>query len=132
LRERFERLLPQLRGAPLVTVSALTGRGLDRLRAAILSAHGVWNRRVPTAKLNRWLVEIVAAHPPPAPSGRRIRLRYMTQVKTRPPSFVAFCSRPEELPDSYTRYLVNALRRDFDMPGTPIRFSYRKGDNPYA
>ena len=132
LREKFERLLPQLRGAPLVTVSALTGRGLDRLRGAILETHSVWNRRVSTAKLNRWLGEIVAAHPPPAPSGRRIKLRYMTQVKTRPPSFVAFCSRPEDLPDSYTRYLVNALRRDFDMPGVPIRLSYRKGDNPYA
>ena len=132
LRERFERLLPQLRGAPLVTVSALTGRGLDRLRKAVEETYAVWNRRIPTAKLNRWLGEIVAAHPPPAPSGRRIKLRYMTQVKARPPSFVAFCSRPEDLPESYTRYLVNALRRDFDMPGAPIRLGYRKGDNPYA
>ena len=132
LRLEFERLLPQLRGAPLVTVSALTGQGLERLRKAVLSIHAVWNTRVPTAKLNRWLPEIVAAHPPPAPSGRRIRLRYITQIKARPPSFVAFCSRPEALPDSYTRYLVNALRRDFGLEGVPIRLSYRKGENPYA
>jgi GTP-binding protein len=132
LREQFERLLPQLRGAPLVTVSALTGKGLDRLRDAVLKIHGVWNSRVPTAALNRWLAEQTAAHPPPAPSGRRIRLRYMTQVKSRPPSFVVFCSRPEDLPDSYARFLVNGLRRDFGLEGTPIRLSWRKGENPYA
>jgi GTP-binding protein len=125
LREAFERLLPQLRGAPLVTVSALTGKGLERLVEAVTRAHEVWNRRVPTAALNRWLAEVVAAHPPPAPGGRRIRLRYATQVKTRPPGFVIMCSRPDELPDSYRRYLVNALREDFDMPGTPIRLTLR-------
>ncbi len=100
LREEFERLLPQLRGAPLVTVSALTGKGLDRLREAVLRIHEIWNRRAPTPALNRWLAEMTAAHPPPAPSGRRVRLRYMTQVKSRPPSFVVFTTRPEELPDS--------------------------------
>ncbi len=133
LREMFERLLPQLRGAPLVTVSAKTGRGLDRLHAAILKAHDVWNRRIPTARLNTWLGAMTEAHPPPAPGGRRIKLRYMTQVKTRPPGFVAMCSHPELLPDSYRRYLVNGLRDHFDMPGTPIRITMRgQGDkNPF-
>jgi GTP-binding protein len=132
LREAFDRLLPQLKGAPLVTVSALTGRGLDRLREAVLRMHALWNVRIPTAKLNRWLEGHVAAHPPPAPGGRRIKLRYMTQVKARPPSFVAFCSRAQDLPESYTRYLVNGLRRDFGLDGVPIRFAYRSGENPFA
>ncbi len=133
LREAFERLLPQLRGAPLVTVSAKTGKGLDRLHAAIMKAYDVWNRRVSTAKLNQWLGGMTEAHPPPAPGGRRIRLRYMTQVKTRPPAFVIMTSHADELPDSYSRYLVNGLRSDFDMPGTPIRMTFRdQGDkNPY-
>ena len=133
LRESFERLLPQLRGAPLVTVSALTGRGMDRLRAAIESAYEVWNRRVTTAQLNRWLAGMVEAHPPPAPNGKRIKLRYMTQAKTRPPGFVVMCSQPDKLAASYSRYLVNGLRVDFDMPGTPIRLFMRgQGDqNPY-
>ncbi|MEI4486873.1 ribosome biogenesis GTPase Der [Frigidibacter sp. MR17.14] len=133
LRESFERLLPQLKGAPLVTVSAKTGKGLDRLHNAILKAHDVWNRRVSTAKLNQWLGAMVESHPPPAPGGRRIRLRYMTQVKTRPPQFVVMCSRPDDLPESYSRYLVNGLRNDFDMPGTPIRLIMRsQGDkNPF-
>ena len=133
LREAFDRLLPQLRGAPLVALSAKTGQGLDRLRAAILTAHEVWNRRVPTAKLNQWLAEMVAAHPPPAPGGRRIRLRYATQAKTRPPGFVVMCSNPKDLPDAYRRYLINGLRADFDMPGTPIRLTFRSRaeKNPY-
>ncbi|NRB00676.1 MAG: ribosome biogenesis GTPase Der [Rhodobacteraceae bacterium] len=133
LREAFERLLPQLRGAPLVTVSAKTGRGLDRLHDAILRSYEVWNRRVPTAKLNRWLTGMLEAHPPPAPGGRRIRLRYATQAKTRPPGFVVMCSHPDKLPESYKRYLVNGLRGDFDMPGTPVRLTFRgQGDkNPY-
>ncbi len=131
LREAFDRLLPQLRGAPLVTVSALTGKGLDRLREAVLKVHEIWNLRISTSRLNRWLGERTAEHAPPAPSGRRIKLRYMTQVKARPPSFIAFCSRPEDLPESYTRFLVNGLRRDFGLDGVPIRFDYRKGDNPY-
>ncbi|MWP36616.1 ribosome biogenesis GTPase Der [Rhodobacter sphaeroides] len=133
LKEMFERLLPQLRGAPLVTVSAKTGRGLDRLHAAILRAHDIWNRRITTARLNTWLGAMVEAHPPPAPGGRRIKLRYMTQVKTRPPGFVVMCSHPDEMPDSYRRYLVNGLRDHFDMPGTPIRLTMRgQGDkNPF-
>jgi GTP-binding protein len=133
LKEAFDRLLPQLRGAPLVTVSARTGKGLDRLRAAVEKAHEVWNRRVPTAQLNRWLVGMLEQHPPPAPGGRRVKLRYMTQAKTRPPGFVVMCSHPDKLPESYTRYLVNGLREGFDMPGTPIRL-YLRGQsdkNPY-
>jgi GTPase len=133
LKEMFERLLPQLRGAPLVTVSALTGRGLDRLHDAILKAHEVWNRRITTAKLNQWLGAMIESHPPPAPGGKRIKMRYATQVKTRPPGFVVMCSHPDEVPESYKRYLVNGLRTDFDMPGTPIRLTLRgQGDkNPY-
>ncbi len=133
LKEAFDRLLPQLRGAPLVTVSATTGRGLERLHAAVLKAHDVWNRRVPTARLNQWLGAMVEAHPPPAPGGRRIKLRYMTQAKTRPPGFVVMCSNARDLPEAYRRYLVNGLRNDFDMPGTPIRLTFRSqaDKNPY-
>lgn len=133
LREQFEHVLPQLRGAPLVTISARTGKGLDRLQAAIMQAYDVWNRRVPTAQLNRWLDGMVSRHPPPAPQGRRIKLRYMTQAKTRPPGFVVMCSHPDKLPESYSRYLVNGLREDFDMPGTPIRLIMRGqgAKNPY-
>ncbi len=133
LKEMFDRLLPQLRGAPLVTVSAKTGRGLDRLHDAIIKAHDVWNRRITTARLNTWLGAMTEAHPPPAPGGRRIKLRYMTQVKTRPPGFVVMCSHPEDMPESYKRYLVNGLRDHFQMPGTPIRLYFRsQGDkNPF-
>ena len=134
LREKFARLLPQLRGAPLVTVSGKTGRGLDRLHEAILSAHKVWNTRISTSRLNVWLEGMLEAHPPPAPGGRRIKIRYMTQVKSRPPSFVAMCSHVDLIPTSYSRYLVNGLREDFGMPGTPIRLFMRSQSsaNPYA
>ena len=133
LKEMFERLLPQLRGAPLVTISGKTGRGMDRLHEAILKAHDTWNRRIPTNRLNTWLGAMTEAHPPPAPGGHRIKLRYITQAKTRPPGFVIKCSRPDELPESYKRYLVNGLRDHFDMPGTPIRLFLRsQGDeNPW-
>jgi len=133
LREMFERLLPQLRGAPMVMVSAKTGKGLDRLHDAIRLAHQRWNVRISTARLNRWLTGMLEAHPPPAPGGRRIRMRYMTQVKTRPPSFVVMCSHPDLVPASYTRYLVNGLREDFDLHGTPIRLFLRSQSdkNPY-
>lgn len=132
LLELSERLLPQLKGVPLVTLSGLTGRGLDRLRTAIEAQHRLWNQRIPTAKLNDWLAAMLEAHPPPAPSGRRIKLRFMTQAKTRPPGFVVFCSRPDALPESYTRYLVNGLRADFGLKGVPLRLHLRKPDNPYA
>ena len=133
LREEFARLLPQLKGAPLVTVSAKTGKGLDRLQQAIMRAHEVWNRRATTAQLNRWLTGMLEQHPPPAPGGRRIKMRYATQVKTRPPAFVVMSSFPDLVPESYKRYLINGLRNDFDMPGTPVRLYLRdQGDkNPY-
>ncbi len=133
LRESFERLLPQLRGAPMVTVSAKTGKGIDRLREAVEKAYDVWNRRITTAQLNRWLTGMLEQHPPPAPGGKRIKMRYMTQAKTRPPGFVMMCSHPDKLPESYSRYLVNGLRVDFDMPGTPIRLYMRSQSdkNPY-
>jgi GTPase len=132
LRERLETALPQLAGLALVPVSGLTGYGLGALMKAAFAADAVWNRRVPTPALNRWLARIQEHHPPPLVSGRRLRLRYMTQVNTRPPSFALFASKPSELPESYRRYLVGALRKDFDLPGTPIRLMLRKGDNPYA
>jgi GTP-binding protein len=131
LREAAERLLPQLRGIPLVPVSGLTGEGIDKLMAEALRIYDVWNRRVPTSRLNRWLGAVIERHPPPAVSGRRIKLRYLTQAKARPPSFICFCSRPEKLPDAYSRYLVNAIRDDFKLPGVPIRLTLRKGDNPF-
>ncbi len=132
LREQLDESLPQLRGVALVAVSGLTGAGLGALMKAVFAADAVWNRRVPTAALNRWLAAIQEHHPPPVAAGRRLRLRYMTQVNTRPPSFALFASKPGELPESYRRYLVNALREDFKLPGTPIRLMLRKGENPYA
>jgi GTP-binding protein len=132
LREEAEYRLPQLKGAPLVAVSGLTGEGHERLMRAVVDAHGVWNRRVPTHALNRWLMSAVAAHPPPAVAGRRIKLNYATQPKARPPSFVMFCSRADALPEAYRRYLVNGLREAFDLPGTPIRLTVREKANPYA
>jgi GTPase len=132
VKERLETTLAQLQGVALVPVSGLKGSGLHRLMDAVFAADTVWNRRVPTAALNRWLAMIQEHHPPPLAGARRLRLRYMTQVNTRPPSFALFASKPGELPESYRRYLVNALRQDFDLPGTPIRMMLRKGDNPYA
>jgi GTP-binding protein len=132
LREQVDHLLPQVKGAPVVPVSALTGQGLDRLMQAVIDAHSVWNRRVETSALNRWLADVVSSHPPPAVSGRRIRLDYITQPKSRPPTFVLFMSRPEAMPDAYRRYLVNSLRGQFALPGTPIRLTLREKGNPYA
>jgi GTP-binding protein len=131
LRDRMSVSLPQLDGVALVPVSGLTGYGLEAMMAAIVAADAVWNRRVATADLNRWLAGAQQRHPPPLVAGRRLRLRYITQVNTRPPSFALFASKPSELPDSYRRYLVNALREAFDLPGTPIRLMLRQGKNPY-
>ena len=131
LRERLPISLPQLSGVTLVRVSGLAGYGLEALMAAVFAAREVWNRRVSTADLNRWLATVQERHPPPAPGGRRLRLRYVAQVNIRPPTFALFTSRPSEVPDSYRRYLVHSLRRDFDLPGTPIRLMLRKGANPY-
>jgi len=130
--DRLERSLLQIRGVPVISISALQGRNLDRLLDGVLAAYEIWNRRIATAELNRWLESVTASHPPPAPQGRRIRLKYITQAKSRPPSFAIFCSKPVELPGAYLRYLENALREDFDLPGTPIRILIRKGRNPYA
>jgi GTP-binding protein len=131
-REEADRRLPQVKGVPVVGVSGLTGEGLDRLMQAIVDIHAAWNRRVPTAALNRWLAGVTAAHPPPAVSGRRIRLGYLTQPKSRPPTFVLFCARASAVPQAYRRYLVNELREAFDLPGTPIRLTLREKANPFA
>lgn len=132
LREEVDHWLPQVKGVPVVAVSGLTGEGLDRMMQAVLDAHAVWNRRVPTNALNRWLEEVTSAHPPPAVSGRRIRLNYLTQPKGRPPTFVLFCTRADAVPDAYKRYLVNSLRETFELPGTPIRLTLREKKNPFA
>ena len=132
INEMAKRLLPQIAGVALVPVSGLTGEGLDKLMEAVIAADAVWNRRVSTGQLNRWLAGMIERHPPPAVSGRRLKLRYMTQAKARPPTFIVFCSRPDALPDAYTRYLVNGMRADFDFGGTPIRVMLRKGENPFA
>ncbi|MBB2969965.1 ribosome biogenesis GTPase Der [Mesorhizobium sp. RMAD-H1] len=132
LREKTERLLPQVRGIRAVTISGETGQGIDKLMENVALTHEIWNRRVSTGKLNRWLEGVVTHHPPPAVSGRRLKIKYMTQVKTRPPGFVVSCSRPEAMPQSYLRYLINGLRETFQMPGVPIRLSLRTSDNPFA
>ena len=132
LRATVDRLLPQIKGVGIAVLSAKTGQGLDRLMQAVVEAHAVWNRRVPTAALNRFLAAATSANPPPALRGRRLRLDYMTQPKSRPPTFVLFGSRTSTLPDTYRRYLINGLRERFDLPGTPIRLTLRTKSNPYA
>ncbi|MBX4894238.1 ribosome biogenesis GTPase Der [Rhizobium bangladeshense] len=131
LREKTERLLPQARGIRAVPISGQTGWGLDKLMQSIIDTDRVWNKRISTARLNRWLETQQIQHPPPAVSGRRIKLKYMTQVKARPPAFMISCTRADALPESYTRYLINGLRADFDMPSVPIRIHFRSPDNPY-
>jgi GTP-binding protein len=131
LRGQADEKLTQLKGVPLVAVSGLTGEGLDRLMQAIVDAYEVWNKRIPTSALNRWFEHATSAHPPPAVSGRSLRLNYITQTKSRPPSFVVFCTRADALPDAYKRYLLNSLRESFDLPGTPIRLALREKDNPF-
>ena len=132
LREDCERLLPHLRVVQLVSISGLQGRNIDRLMNAIFAVEKKWNTHISTARLNRWLAGMIEGHPPPAVSGRRLKIRYMTQAKMRPPSFILFASRPESLPASYLRYLVNGMRDAFDMPGTPIRMWVRGGKNPFV
>lgn len=131
LKEACDRLLPQLHGVPLVTMSGLQGRNIDKLMDAIFAIEKVWNSHFSTARLNRWLYAMTESHPPPAVSGRRLKIRYMTQAKMRPPSFIVFASRPDALPTSYLRYLVNGMREAFAMPGTPIRLWVRAGKNPF-
>jgi GTP-binding protein len=132
MREQADHLLPQVRGVPLVAVSGFTGEGVDRLMQAVEQAYEVWNRRVPTSALNRWFEQALQQNPPPAVSGRRLKLNYVTQPKARPPSFVIFCSRADAVPDAYKRYLVNSLRDEFDLPGTPVRITLREKSNPFA
>jgi GTPase len=132
ITERLEDSLAQMRGIPVVTFSALTGAGLDKLLPAVRRAHEVWNTRLTTATLNRWFEQALARHPPPLVSGRRLKLRYITQAKARPPTFVVFGTRAERLPEDYQRYLVNGLREAFELPGTPIRVQLRGTKNPYA
>jgi GTPase len=132
ITERLEDSLAQMRGIPVVTFSALTGAGLDKLLPAVRRAHEVWNTRLATATLNRWFEQALARHPPPLVSGRRLKLRYITQAKARPPTFVVFGTRAERLPEDYQRYLVNGLREAFELPGTPIRLQLRGTKNPYA
>lgn len=130
--ERLENSLAQMKGIPVVTLSALTGAGVDRLLPAVRAAHEVWNKRVPTGELNRWFEHALEAHQAPLVSGRRLKLRYVTQAKARPPTFVVFGTRAEQTPEDYTRYLVNSLRDTFKLPGTPIRLQLRGTKNPFV
>jgi GTP-binding protein len=131
LKEKATRLLPQVRGAAVVPLSGLAGSGIDPLMKAVLQVYEKWNTRISTARLNQWLTEALETNPPPAVSGRRIKIRYMTQIKSRPPHFAVFGNQLDALPKSYTRYLVNSIREAFDLPGTPIRISLRMGQNPF-
>ncbi|WP_085900715.1 ribosome biogenesis GTPase Der [Kiloniella majae] len=132
VKDRLLTSLPQVKGIPVVTISALKGHKLNKMLDTVFEIYDVWNIRLPTAGLNRWLAELIERHPPPAPGGRRIKLKYITQARTRPPTFAISCSLPEDLPASYTRFLENNLRETFDMPGVPLRMHMKKGDNPYA
>ena len=132
LADRLEASFAQVKDVPIVGFSALNGRGIERLMPAVFETYKVWNKRVPTPKLNRWLREMETLHPPPLAHGRRIRLRFMTQIKIRPPTYILSVSQPDELGDDYLRFLINRLRDDFDMPGVPIRLTMRKPNNPYA
>jgi GTP-binding protein len=131
IREIVDTSLAQVPGVAVVPVSALGESGLDQLMAAVFKAAEIWNKRISTSELNRWLEEALARHAPPAASGRRMKIRYITQPSTRPPTFVAFCSKAADMPKSYLKYLTNSLRTAFAMPGVPIRFNLRKGENPY-
>jgi len=130
--DRLETSLAQVRGVPVVPISGMYGRGFDKLLKAVEDMHAIWNMRISTGRLNRWLEPMLEAHPPPLSQGRRLRIRYMTQVKTRPPTFALFASKPVDLPESYLRYLIGGLRQDFGLEGSPIRMILRKGKNPYA
>jgi GTP-binding protein len=132
LRARLDRLLPQVVGAPLIMISAVSGEGIERILPAVMEADRAWNTRVATAVLNRFLQDAIARHSPPAIHGRRVRIRYMTQAKSRPPTFAIFGNQLTALPESYLRYLQNALRSTFHLEGTPIRFHLRPSNNPYA
>jgi GTP-binding protein len=130
--EHAAKMLPQLRGAPVVALSAETGWGVDRLMPAVLKTHADWSTKIKTRDLNDWLHIAIQRHPPPAVNGRRVKPKYMAQTKARPPTFVLFASRADQLPDSYRRYLINSLRESFDLPGVPMRLTVKQGANPYA
>ena len=132
IMERLEESLAQMKGIPVVTLSALTGVGVDRLLPAVRQAHEVWNKRIPTGELNRWFEHALETHQAPLVQGRRLKLRYVTQAKARPPTFVVFGTRAEQTPEDYTRYLVNSLRDTFKLPGTPIRLQLRGTKNPFV
>ncbi|MGS0647906.1 ribosome biogenesis GTPase Der [Komagataeibacter melomenusus] len=132
IKDRIETSLAQMRGIPVVSFSAMTGAGINRLLPTVRRAYEVWNRRVPTGALNRWFEMMVERHPPPLVDGRRLKLRYITQAKARPPTFILFGTRTDQLPEDYQRYLVNGMRETFDLPGTPIRLLLRASSNPYA
>lgn len=131
LTDRLQTSLAQLRGIPIVPLSALSGAGVEKLMPAVWKAYAAWNTRVPTGALNRWFEGAITRHPPPLVDGRRLKLRYITQAKARPPTFVIFGTRSEQLPDAYARYLLNSIREDFDMQGVPIRLNLRGTTNPY-
>lgn len=128
----LDNQLTQVRGIPCIPISAIHGKNLNKLLDAVFQVYEAWNKRLPTAKLNQWLQHVVGQRPTPAVSGRRIRLKYMTQIKTRPPTFALFASQAGELPDAYIRYLINQMRKDFDLPGVPLRIYMRQGKNPFA
>ncbi len=132
LNDRLEASFAQVKDVPIVGFSALNGRGVERLMPKVIETYDIWNKRIPTPKLNRWLREMEVLHPPPLAKGRRIRLRFMSQIKTRPPTFILSASQADELGGDYIRYLVNRLRDDFAMPGVPIRLNMRKARNPFA
>ena len=132
LGDRLQTSLPQVRGIPIIRLSALTGQNINKLIPAAFKIFEVWNQRISTGKLNQWLTMMTERHPPPIKSGRRIRIRYITQAKTRPPTFIIFSSKGTELPEAYKRFLVNGIREDFNLLGVPIRILARKGNNPYV
>jgi GTP-binding protein len=131
LKDRIDYSLPQVKGVPVITLSAMTDKNLDKLMAAVLKIYELWNKRIGTARLNRWLEGTTQAHPPPLVAGRRIKLRYMTQIKTRPPTFALFAQKGEELPDAYHRYLMNGIRETFGLEGVPLRLYLRRSENPF-
>lgn len=132
LKERLTTALPQVKGIPMVPISALKGKNKEKLLDQVLALYAVWNQRISTGKLNRWLEGIVSHHPPPLVAGRRIKIKYLTQIKTRPPTFVLFSSKATELPEAYVKYLVNGMRQSFGLEGVPIRFSVKSSKNPYV
>ncbi len=130
--EHAAKMLPQVRGAAVVALSAETGRGVERLMPAVLKTHADWSTKIKTRDLNDWLHMAIERHPPPAVGGRRIKPKYMAQTKARPPTFVLFASRADQLPDSYRRYLINSMRESFDLPGVPVRLTVKANANPYV